>query len=349
MHKFLCGLCLLLIVPLLHSEQEFDADSFVLLALDCVHKEYPNKISHVLNSGGDAQQPKQLYPAFYGCFDWHSAVHGHWQLARYVRQYPDTDNATRAEAALAVSITVDKIAAEVSYFQEKGRSGFERPYGLAWLMQLHAELLEINSPLAPVLEPLVEQARNQLTEWLPKLNYPIRIGEHFQTAFSFGLLLDWARVSKDTEFEQLLLQTSLRLYKNDKNCPLTYEPSGQDFLSPCIAEADLMRRVLSVDEFASWLAAFLPTVGQPSWFPIARISDRSDGKLAHLDGLNLSRAWMLEGIASALPVSDVRKKQLLESAQTHKLAGLEGIASGHYEGQHWLGSFAMYLLTGRGI
>lgn len=355
MRKILILVIILFSTALMADEQtndvsaQFDAESFVQLALDCVHQQYPNKISHVLNDDADAQTPKTLYPAFYGCFDWHSAVHGHWQLARYMRLYPDTEQAEAAQKALQRSITAENIRIEVTYFQPEGRSGFERPYGLAWLMQLHAELVEVKSPLAPVLEPLVKQARTQLAEWLPKLNYPIRIGEHFQTAFAFGLMLDWARTVKDQEFVQLLVKRSRALYGEDRNCPLSYEPSGHDFLSPCIAEADLMRRVLKQAEYAQWLTGFLPSIGQPNWLPVAQITDRTDGKLAHLDGLNLSRAWMLEGMAAGLVKSDPRKAQLLQAAQVHKQAGLEGISSGHYAGQHWLGSFAMYLETKRGV
>lgn len=331
------------------STVQFDASSFVQLALDCVHQQYPNKIAHVLNDDADAQTPKTLYPAFYGCFDWHSAVHGHWQLARYMRLYPDTEQAEAAKAALQLSITAENIRIETDYFKAEGRSGFERPYGLAWLMQLHAELIEVDSPLAATLDPLVQQARVQLVEWLPKLNYPIRIGEHFQTAFAFGLILDWARTVNDSEFEQLLVQRSRDLYGNDRDCPLSYEPSGHDFLSPCIAEADLMRRVLKQSDYVKWLKRFLPSIGQPGWLPVAQITDRTDGKLAHLDGLNLSRAWMLEGMASGLPKSDPRHAELIQTAIAHKQTGLNGIASGHYAGQHWLGSFAMYLETRRGI
>ncbi len=355
MHKYYCSIALLLAGifvatgSLAEDAAKFDADNFVTLALECVHKQYPNKIAHVLNDDADAQTPKQLYPAFYGCYDWHSAVHGHWQLARYLRLNPEGTHAHSAKTALELSITAANIAAEVNYFEAEGRSGFERPYGLAWLMQLHAELLEIDSPMASIMVPLVMKVRGQLSEWLPKLNYPIRIGEHFQTAFAFGLMLDWARTVNDHEFEQLLVQRSRALYGNDLDCPLNYEPSGHDFLSPCLGEADLMRRVLPADEYAVWLKTFLPGLGKSNWLPIAQVTDRSDGKLAHLDGLNLSRAWMLEGMVSGLPESDARHNQLKASAQTHKQAGLEGITSGHYEGQHWLGSFAMYLETQRGI
>ncbi len=328
---------------------KFDADAFVTLALDCVHKQYPNKIAHVLNDDADAQTPQELYPAFYGCYDWHSAVHGHWQLARYLRLNPDGLHAQAALVALQRSITSKNIAAEVAYFQAEGRSGFERPYGLAWLLQLHAELVEMDSPLAAVLNPLVDQITEQLTDWLPKLNYPIRIGEHFQTAFAFGLMLDWARTTGRQEFEQLLVERSRALYGSDRNCPLNYEPSGHDFLSPCLGEADLMRRVLTANEYSRWLDAFLPGINTDNWLPTARVSDRTDGKLAHLDGLNLSRAWMLQGMASVLPETDPRHTRLLAAASAHQQSGLEGISSGHYAGQHWLGSFAMYLETQRGI
>lgn len=342
---------MLLAISLAYADDtpSFNAASFVQLALDCVHQQYPNKIAHVLNDDADAQTPRQLYPAFYGCYDWHSAVHGHWQLARFLRLNPDSPQAAAAKAALEQSITAENIAVETAYFQAEGRSGFERPYGLAWLMQLHAELVQMDSRLATVLQPLVRQARDQVMEWLPKLNYPIRIGEHFQTAFAFGLMLDWARITGDAPFAELLVSRSRALYESDKECPLSYEPSGHDFLSPCIAEADLMRRVLPAIEYSIWLNRFLPGIGTDNWLPVAQVSDRADGKLAHLDGLNLSRAWMLQGMASALPESDQRKAALLQSAEQHQQAGLDGITSGHYEGQHWLGSFAMYLETRRGI
>ena len=218
------------------------------LALDCVHREYPNKISHVLNSDADVKPPRLLTPAFYGCYDWHSAVHGHWLLARLSRAYPDAPFAKEARAALAKSLTPSNVAAEVAYLTGPGRATFERPYGLAWLLQLSAELREWDDPEAQewagALRPLEKAALSRLTEWIPKLSYPIREGEHAQTAFAFGLLLDWARVAKDPATASLVERKVLELYVKDAGCPLAWEPSGQDFLSPCLAEADLLRRVL---------------------------------------------------------------------------------------------------------
>lgn len=338
----------LLVVPVKGQQVDFEPDAYAQLALDCVHQEYPNKIAHVLNSDADVKRPRDLYPAFYGCYDWHSAVHGHWQLARYARRYPESPLAEQALAKLRQSITPVAITQEVAYLETEGRKSFERPYGLAWLMQLHTELVEMQSPLADTLKPLVLMSRELLAEWLPKLLYPIRIGEHAQTAFAFGLMLDWANTVGDREFAALITGRSRVLYQRDINCPLSYEPSGQDFLSPCIAEADLMRRVLSADAYAKWLSGFLPSIGENNWLPVARVSDREDGKLAHLDGLNISRAWMLQGMAAALPAKDRRKMALQLAAKVHRRAGLEGISSGYYAGQHWLGSFAMYLDSQRG-
>jgi hypothetical protein len=237
-----------------------------------------------------------------------------------------------------------------------GREGFERPYGLAWLLQLGAELREWKDEdaarWAAALAPLEALAADRLREWLPKLAYPIRGGEHFQTAFAFGLALDWARTAGDSGLEALLVSTSRALYLGDRDCPLGYEPSGHDFLSPCLAEADLMRRILPGEEFADWLARFLPGVGADrngDWLPVGRVTDRVDGKLAHIDGLNLSRAWMLEGIAAALPSADPRRASLQAAAAAHAVAGLAGVSDAHYAGSHWLGSFATYLLTGRGL
>ena len=332
------------------------AQRFANLALACVHKEYPNKIGHTMNSDADVAPPRKLTPAFYGCYDWHSSVHGHWLLVRLARTFPDAPFAQPAREALKQSLTPENIAAEVKYLNGEGRASFERPYGLAWLMQLGQELREWNDPvaqqLAANLKPLEDAAKKRLSDWLPKLLNPIRIGEHNQTAFSFGLLIDAARGSNDHDFEALLLRKAREFYGNDKACPMNYEPSGEDFLSPCLAEADVMRRVLPAAEFSQWLKAFLPnlpTNGSGEWLKPAVVSDRSDPKLAHLDGLNLSRAWMLEGIASALDVKDPRRPAILAAAAAHRQAGLAGVTGEHYEGGHWLGSFAVYLTTQRGI
>jgi hypothetical protein len=333
------------------------AERFGRLALDCVHLEYPNKIAHVMSSDADALPPRELTPAFFGCYDWHSAVHGHWLLARLARTFPESAVADEARAALDRSLTAENIVGEVHYFEGAGRVSFERPYGLAWLLQLAAELREWDDPDAKrwsaALEPLERAAADRLREWIPKLTHPIRIGEHAQTAFAFGLILDWARIAADVETERIVLEASRRFYLGDRECPLAYEPSGHDFLSPCLAEADLIRRILGPPEFATWLSSFLPTIpdgeADEVWIAPAVVSDPGDPKLAHLDGLNLSRAWMLEGIVVGLPSSDPRRPALARTAQAHRDAGLAAVTGAHYEGGHWLGSFAMYLVSERGL
>ena len=349
------GVC---VPPVVASQTDaVPASRFAQLALDCVHREYPNKIAHVLNGDYDVRPPHELTPAFYGCFDWHSSVHAHWLLARLARFYPDADTAAAARAALARSLTVANIAAEVRYFQAPGRAGFERPYGAAWLLQLAAELREWDDPDARqwqgALVPLETVVALQMKAWLPKLTHPIRVGEHSQTAFAFGLILDWARVAGDTDMVELLDGLIADYYAGDVDCPLNYEPSGHDFLSPCLAEADLVRRVSEPAVFADWLRELLPGIpdsGDPAgWLEPAVVSDASDGKLVHLDGLNLSRAWMLEGIAGALPEKDPRRLALGAAAREHRAAGLLAVAGEHYEGGHWLGSFATYLVTERGL
>lgn len=331
------------------------AGRFAALALACVQKEYPNKIAHVLNSPQDVKAPHELTPAFYGCYDWHSSVHGHWLLARLVREFPNAPFATPAVAALKANITPAHITGEVTYLNATGRETFERPYGLAWLLQLSAELRETKTAeaaaLSAALEPLEDAVVARLEAWVPKLAYPIREGEHAQTAFSFGLILDYARTN-DKALAAMVDAKVREFHLEDRDCPIRYEPSGQDFLSPCIAEADVMRRVLPPNEFAAWLTTFLPkipTTSSDAWLPIGVVTDKTDGKLAHLDGLNLSRAWMLEGIAAGLPANDKRRGALLAAAATHAQSGLAAVTGEHYEGGHWLGSFAAYLTTRRGL
>ncbi len=332
------------------------AERFGRLALACVHKEYPNHISHTLNSDADVAAPCRLTPSFCGCYDWHSSVHGHWLLVRLARTFPDALFAKDARKALQESLTSTHIKQEAAYVAGKGRQSFERPYGLAWLLQLCAELHEWNDPLARELSanlhPLEKVAVERLSNWLPKLSHPVRIGEHDQTAFGLGLILDYAHTVGNEVFAELAMDAAKRFFLNDKDCPLAYEPSGEDFLSPCLGEADVMRRVLAPDEFAKWLSGFLPQIPvkpETSWLPVVVSPDPSDPKLAHLDGLNLSRAWMLQGIASRLPSSDLRRPALEATAAAHARAGLAAVTGEHYEGGHWLGSFATYLTTRRGI
>ena len=332
------------------------AERFAKLALACVHKEYPNKISHVLNSDADVAPPRKLTPAFCACYDWHSSVHGHWLLVRLVRTFPGAPFASAARDALKQSLTAENLKQEATYVRGEGRSSFERPYGLSWLLQLCAELREWDDPQAHEwllnLTPLEEAAVERLTKWLPKLSNPVRIGEHDQTAFGLGLMFDYARTTKNEAFARLVRDSSKKFFLADKNCPLNYEPSGEDFLSPCLGEADVMRRVLPQKEFAGWLKGFMPQIPvteNPDWLRVAISPDPSDPKLAHLDGLNLSRAWMLEGILSALPEDDPRRPALQAAADAHRHAGLAAVTGEHYEGGHWLGSFAVYLTTRRGI
>ena len=320
---------------------QITAERLARLTLDSIHREYPNKIAHTLESDADARPPRELTPAFFGCYDWHSAVHGHWTLARLVRAFPGASFAAEAREALARSITGKNISEEMRYLLAPGRLAFERPYGLAWLLELSAELRRSQSSLASILEPLETVVALRLEHWLNKLPYPDRSGQHANTAFSLGLMMDWARAAGQGR-DRVAFASAVRFYNGDQNAPIAYEPSGEDFLSPCLAEADLMRRVCTPQEFAEWLTRFLPDIGP--WTPVAS-PDPSDGKLAHLQGLNLSRAWMLFGIAKGLPNHDPRRFRLLMAADAHRDAGLAAIDTGHYAGSHWLGTFAVYLET----
>jgi hypothetical protein len=294
------------------------AARFARLALDCVLREYPNKIAHTLRSDADVAPPRILTPAFYGCYDWHSAVHGHWLLARLSRMFPEAPFAGEARAALAWNITEENVAGEMRYLNDAGRAAFERPYGLAWLLTLAAELR------SDVLRPLEDAVLERFSSWLRKLPYPVRSGEHSNTAFALGLVLDSHR-------SPFLEERARDFYWKDRNGPIAYEPSGEDFLSPCLAEADVMRRVLPTSEFADWIRGFLPDLSGLT--PVVS-PDPSDPKFSHLDGLNLSRAWMLRGIGGHDELADL-----------HARAGLAAVTGEHYEGAHWLATFAVYLLS----
>ena len=301
------------------------ATRFARLALDCVHREYPNKIGHTMNSDADAGTPSQLHPVFYGCFDWHSSVHGHWLLVRLllVGNLPD-DTRQEITAALDRSFNEMGVSGEVAYFEAEGRKAYERPYGSAWFLQLMAELREWDDPLVDrwqqTLSPLEGAIVNQLKSWLPKLAYPIRLGTHNQSMFAFTLIHDWARTAGDEEMAALMRDKTLEFHLGDVNCPLAYEPSGEDFLSPCLMEADLVRRVIPGEKFAGWLESFMPGIpsdGSGDWLAPGIVNDPTDGKLVHLDGVNLSRAWNLENIAAALPENDPRRASLLALSLIH--------------------------------
>ncbi|MFL6589134.1 MAG: DUF2891 domain-containing protein [Chthoniobacterales bacterium] len=361
MKKLLC-VCLVFLPLAMMAEEaaKFDAQAaerFANLALACVAKEYPNKISHLLNSDADVAPPRKLTPAFYGCYDWHSSVHGHWLLVRLIKTFPDASFVKPARQALRKSLSAENLKQEAAYLRGEGRASFERPYGMAWLLQLALELKQWDDPQAREmlanLAPLEEAVRDRLKTWLPKLSHPVRIGEHNQTAFALGLIFDYGWATKNEEIAKLAFEKTREFFLKDKDCNLDYEPSGEDFLSPCLGEADAVRRVVeNSEEFADWLTAFLPripTTAKTDWLPIAVSPDPSDPKLAHLDGLNLSRAWMLEGILSGLPKDDARRPALIAAAEAHSRAGLAAVTGAHYEGGHWLGSFAVYLVTKRGL
>ncbi len=321
------------------------------LGLRNIRREYPAAILHVAASkrAGRLSQ-RALHPAFYGCFDWHSCVETHWSLVRLMRVFPNATFVKRIERALSKSLTRRNIEVEARYLT--AHPGFERPYGLAWLLQLASELGNVAfraklGKWSAALRPLERVAIKNLTVWLKKLSHPMRTGTHNQTAFSMGLMLDYARACGDRRFESLLVATAKKFYLQDRNAPLAYDLGGEDFLSPALGEADLMRRVLAPTPFARWLSKFLPQIPRGStkkkWMTPVRTADRADGRLAHLDGLNISRAWMLEGIASGLPPRDARIPALLRAAGAHRSAGLRALSSDRYELTHWLGAYAVYL------
>ena len=327
------------------------ASSFARLALGCVQKEFPNKPDHVMNEATDVRPPKAMHPVFYGCFDWHSAVHEHWMLVRLLRTHPGIPEAARIRAALDDNITPENVAVEVAYVNEPNRKSFERTYGWAWLLKLAEELRAWDDPdgrrWAAALEPLSREIARRYVDFLPRQTYPIRTGVHPNTAFGIAFALDYATITGDTALREVLVERSLVYYGDDAGCPGDWEPGGEDFFSPCLAEADLMRRVLPADRFATWFHGFLPSIerGEPiQLLSPATVADRSDPKIVHLDGLNLSRAWCMAGIASALSADDPARRVLLESAARHAEKTLVHVASGRYEGEHWLASFAVYAL-----
>ncbi|MBN2070573.1 MAG: DUF2891 domain-containing protein [Candidatus Krumholzibacteriota bacterium] len=328
------------------------ASAFAEIALACIQREFPNKPGHVMSNAAQVLGPGELHPAFYGCFDWHSSVHGHWMLARIINLFPEIEEGARIREALSDNLSVENIAAETEYFKDIERKSFERTYGWAWLLKLAGELDrsddQVLKGLSVNLRPLADLIVERYTGFLPTQTYPIRRGVHPNTAFGIAFAIDYARMAGKKEFEDLLIERSRSYFLGDRGCPGGWEPDGDDFFSPCLIEADLMRRVLGREEFSDWLESFLPGLrdSEPESLLIpAIVSDRSDPKIVHLDGLNLSRAWCMWAIASALPDGDIRAEVLEKSACRHAEAALANIASGNYEGEHWLASFAVYLLT----
>jgi len=331
---------------------EAEASRYARLVLKSIHREFPNLLAHLLNDASQALPPKALHPAFYGCFDWHSSVHGHWLLARLIRLFPNLPEAGAVREALGTSLTRENIKAEAEYFAQPGRQSYERTYGWAWLLKLDEDLGLSTSADASEwrsnLQPLADQLVSQYLDFLPKQSYPIRTGVHPNTAFGLSFALDYARSVGNRTLENLVVERSLTYYQGDADYPANWEPGGEDFFSPALIEADLMRRVLSASEFELWFEGFLPGLaeGHYSILKPADGFDRSDPKLVHLDGLNLSRAWCMKSIVEALSEDDPRRRVLLASAIHHADAGLPYVASGNYLGEHWLATFAVYLLTG---
>lgn len=328
------------------------ASSFARVALKGIQKEYPNKPADVLNSAADVKNPRAMHPAFYGCYDWHSSVHGHWMLVRLVRLFPDLPEAKQIRAVLAEHLTAANLRAEADYFARPNAQSFERPYGWAWLLKLAEELHGWNDPDARQwsknLQPLVDTIAARYVGYFPKQTYPIRTGVHPNTAFGLAFAHDYARAVGHHALQALVEERSRAYFGKDVNLPAAWEPGGADFFSPSLMEADLMRRVLSPAEFRAWFRGALPDVakGEPkSLFVPATVTDRGDPQIVHLDGLNLSRAWCLRGIVAALPRDDPARAALSESATRHAKAALPHVASGDYAGEHWLASFAVYLLS----
>jgi hypothetical protein len=319
-----------------------------------VSREFPNKPEHVINNASEVSSPKVLHPAFYGCYDWHSSVHGHWMLVRLLKLFPNLPDSAQIRAALGANLTAENIRAEVAYMKQPNRQSFERTYGWAWALKLAEELHSWNDAdgkkWSENLQPLAEALTKSYLNFLPKQTYPIRTGVHPNTAFGLAFAFDYAQATGARHLAALIYERSWTYYGKDVNYPGGWEPGGEDFFSAALMEADLMRRVLKPAEFATWFHRFLPGVakgGPAALLQPAIVTDRSDPKLVHLDGLNLSRAWCMRSIAAALPANDPARRVLSAAADKHAAAALAHVASGDYAGEHWLASFAIFLLSNK--
>jgi hypothetical protein len=323
------------------------ASKFAAIALGHVTREYPNKLDHVLDGPADLRGPRELHPIFFGSFDWHSCVHGYWLLASLLRREPGIAEAAAIRTLFDHAFTPEKVAGEVAYLARPSARGFERPYGWGWLLKLQAELLGMaDAPWAGTLQPLAQAFADRFRDFLPKAAYPIRTGVHSSTAFAIALASDYAKAAGDADLLRLF-GAKVRAWRLGDRDAQAWEPSGDDFLSPTLVTAECLRRLLPADEFRAWFAAYLPRVaeGRPqSLFTPATVTDRTDGKIVHLDGLNLSRAWCWREIATALPAGDPAREAATEAAARHLTASLPHVA-GDYMGEHWLASFALLVLT----
>ena len=323
-----------------------EANKLIDLPLYCVGTPYPYKPGETLESKADLVEPASVHPIFYGCFDWHSAVHGYWSMVTLLQQFPEMDRAEEVKNILKEKITAENVATEVAFFEKPINKSFERTYGWAWLLKLSETLHNWDDPMAEELEknlkPLADIMVFRYKEFLPKLNYPIRVGEHTNTAFGLSLAYDYAEAIGDTELKQLIEKRARDFYFNDQNCPINWEPSGYDFLSPCLEEVDIMRKVLPAEEFLKWMDTFLPELADENYhLKVGEVSDRTDGKLVHLDGLNFSRAWVFYGLAKQFP----KYKHLENLANEYLAYSYPNLVGDTYEGGHWLGSFAIYALN----
>ena len=330
------------------------ATRLVALSLHCVDREYPNKPGDVQASAAEVLPPRKLHPAFYGCFDWHSAVHGHWTMARVLRRWPGNAAAAQIRETLDRHLTSEALAAELVYFQKSHHVLFERPYGWGWLLRLAAELRSFDDDAdarrwSAALEPLARLLARRTTDYLRRLSVPVRAGTHANTAFALAHIYDYARVAGDKVLGRAVEAAARRYYLADSSCPVGYEPSGEDFISPCLAEADLMRRVLPAPQFRRWLSHFFPPMSGRQFAAVLRpprVLDKKDPRIGHLIGLSLQRAWTMQGVASALAAGDARATLLRRASALHREDALGQMFSSGYGGAHWLASFAMFLLSG---
>ncbi len=323
-----------------------EAEKLVELPLHCVETPYPYKTGFVLGSADDLKEPKEHHPLFYGCFDWHSAAHGYWSLVTLLRQFPDMAQAETARDILKRNLTLENVEREAAFFSKDINKSFERTYGWAWLLKLADELNAWQDPLgqqlAHNLQPLTDVIVKRYQEFLPQLIYPVRVGEHSNTAFGLSFAYDYAVNNELSDLAALIRERSKDYFLHDQNCPISWEPSGYDFISPCLEEIGLMQRVLPKDEFLPWLSKFMPQLADQNYrLDVGKVSDRTDGKLVHLDGLNFSRAWNLYALANAYP----RYAHLSEVADQHIAYSYPNLIGDSYEGGHWLGSFAIQALN----
>lgn len=332
-----------LVAPMLLTMKE--AEKIIALPLHCIEQEYPNKLGQVLGQDSDLKTPKQLRPIFYGCFDWHSSVHGYWSIIELMQRFPELNEKHQIRERLNTLITPENVKVELAFFDDPNNRTFERTYGWAWLFQLHGALATWEDDdaqrWATYLEPLAEVLMERYAEYLPKLNYPIRTGTHDNTAYGLSLSLEYARLMKHSAFEKLIIETANRLYAKDSACNLAFEPSGHDFLSPCLEEARLMSKIQDEEAFRTWLSSFLPDLFKSDFqLEVGKVSDRTDGHLVHLDGLNFSRTTCLTDLSKKLP----ELAHLRQIGKNHFDAAFGNITDDDYMGSHWLGTFALYAL-----